>query len=144
MLVPGLPGIPAESSQVLVLQRGEPAVVETEPAPQAYPQRSTRTSPIERQRHVRPPVDHQRLPAGLADHVSPTDVQPLVGIRAQLPVIVQAAEEQRHLGVVLQRPHPPPQRLLQQPGRHLVAGADSLPVQGFGGLAHASQGGATE
>ena len=132
---------PVRGGEFLVLQRRQLAVVETEAAPQAYPHRLAGPRPVERQRHRRAPVDHQRLATGLADDVATADIQTLVQVGAESAVVVQPTEEQRYLRIVLQGPHPPPQRLRQRLARHLVAALDPLAVQGFGGLAHPVQGG---
>ena len=84
--------------QVLVLVRGQPAVREAESAAAAYAHRLARPGLVERQRHAGPPVDHHRLAAGLAGHVPAADVEGLVLLGAQRRVVVQPAEEQRHLG----------------------------------------------
>ncbi len=114
----------AGGGQVLVLVRGQPALREAEPAASAYAHRLTRTGAVERPRHAGPPVDHQRLAARLAGNVSTPDVEGLVLLGAEVVVVVEPAEEQRHRRVVTQRLHPAVQGLPEVLGGDVVA-ADS-------------------
>ena len=120
--------------QVLVLEGGHLAVREAEPAPDADAHRLGPAGPVERHRDLGPPVDHERL-ALLVVHVPAADVEGLVG-RFQ---VVQPAEEQRHLRVVLELLHPPPDRCLEELGVHRVRAVD---LQRAGLLPHLRERGA--
>ena len=113
--------------------------------PWEKPNRRRRRTPIgcaglglvERPGHAGPPVDHHRLAAGLAGHVPAADVERLVLLGAQVGRVVQPAEEQRHVGGVLQRLHPPIEGLLQMLGGDVVAADRGQPG---GVLTHPPQG----
>jgi hypothetical protein len=117
--------------QVLVLERGHRAVREPEPAAQPDPHRLGPAGPVERRGDVGPPVDDQRV-AGRVVDVPAADVERLrpLGTRQGLDV-VQPAEEQRHVGVVLELLHPPPQGGLEEFGVDPV-GAVDLQRSGLG------------
>ena len=123
-----------DRGEVLVLVRGQLAVGEAEPAARPDAHRFAGSSLVEGQRHLGPPVDHQRFTADLAGDVTAADVEGLVQLAAQTGVVVEATEEQRHGRVVLERLHPPVEDLLQ------VLGGDVIGAEGGepGGVRRAS------
>ena len=123
--------------QVLVLVRRDPAALEPEPPSQRDVHGLAAGGPVERRRHVGPPVDDDRV-ALVVVHVAAADVEPLVAVLAG-PGQVEPAEEQRRLGVVGEGLHP-----LVQRGREvrLRDGVTAAGVQREGGVAHRGQVGA--
>ena len=107
-------------AEVLVLERGEPAVLEAVPPPQPHAHRLDLAGPVERQADRRPPVDHHRVAAGSEMCRRPMwklSPSPVVG-----RVHVEPAEEQRDRGVVGELPHPQRERRLEVLPADPVAG----------------------
>jgi hypothetical protein len=123
----------AEADQ-LVLDGGDGAGVEPEPTTSANAEGMSRRSEVKGPGHVGPPVDDDGVAVRVVD-VPSTDVVGL-GRLAR----VDAAKEQRQLGVILERAQPPGQRQLQVFRRHSVPGPGLQPHHR---LAHGGQVGAS-
>jgi len=116
--------------QVLVLERGEDAGLEAEPAAHRHALRVAGAGAVEAARERGAPVEHHRL-AGVVDHVPPPDVV------ARGVGEVQAAEEQRGVRVVGQFGDPAGQGTAERLGAVAVAGdAVAGGEEGLGAFAH--------
>jgi hypothetical protein len=115
------PGVllPGALAEPLVLERGDPALLEPEPPAQPDPHRRGRRGAVERQADRGPPVDDQRL-AILVGHVPAADVEGGAALN-MVGFVVEPAEEQRHARVVLEGLHPRVQGGLQHQLAHPVA-----------------------
>lgn len=125
--------------EVLVLEAGQDARAEPEPAPDRHPLRVAGAGPVEGPRDGRPPVQHHRL-ARLVGDVPPPDVVAPAGMVRVTVAEVEPSEEERGGRVVGQFLDPPghvPAELLGgvRVSGDLVAGGE----QGFRAFPHPAQ-----
>ncbi len=119
--------------QSLVLERGHLAVLEAETTAQLNAHRLRLARAVEGSADPGPPVDDHRVPDLVGD-VAPTDVEALALRVLVRLVVVQAAEEERHGRVVLERLHPQVDRGLENLLADPVAGCGC--VEGSGSRPH--------